>query len=187
MTIINIKYAYRLIALFLTAILAGALAGNAEAVLLKKKPYTIEENTVYKKELKAVVFPLQGKTDEEQTDGVAANEAIEILEKHAKSKEPFFLAVGLYRPHTPYVAPKKYFDMYPIENIKVPTVPEGYVDSLPEGAKLTVTAKKSNLNLKKEIARQAIQAYYASITFADAQIGRILKALKSTGLDENTS
>ena len=125
-------------------------------------------------------------TDEEQTDGIAATRAIEKLKQHASSGTPFFLAVGLYRPHTPYVAPKKYFEMYPIESIRVPKVPRGYLESLPPGARKTLLRKKDQVNLPEKLARQAIQAYYASITFADAQIGRILDALKKTGLDKNT-
>ena len=125
-------------------------------------------------------------TDEEQTDGIAATEAVALLKQHAKSGERFFLAVGLYRPHTPFVAPKKYFQMYPTAKIDVPQVPEGYLDTLPAAARSSVTRKKNQLNLSDELSRQAIQAYYASITFADAQVGRILAALEATGLDENT-
>ena len=125
-------------------------------------------------------------TDEEQTDGIAASIAIERLEKHSQARTPFFLAVGLYRPHTPYVAPRKYFQMYPTKAIRVPTVPKGYFDTLPKGARDTLLRKKDQVNLPDKLAREAIQAYYASITFADAQIGRILAALKRTGLDKNT-
>ena len=125
-------------------------------------------------------------TDEEQTDGIGASLAIDQLKSHARSRRPFFLAVGLFRPHTPYVAPKKYFDMYPLESIKVPRVPKGYLQTLPKGARATLLRKKDQVNLPEELGRQAIQAYYASISFADAQIGRILRALKETGLDENT-
>ncbi len=124
--------------------------------------------------------------DEEQTDGIAATEASELLEQYAQNDQPFFLAIGLYRPHTPYVAPKKYFELYPLESIEVPTIPAGYYESLPKPARLSITRKKDQLNLEQDLARQAIQAYYASISFADAQLGRILDALESNGLSQNT-
>lgn len=125
-------------------------------------------------------------TDEEQTDGIAATEAAKRLREHAARGDSFFLAVGLYRPHTPYVAPKKYFDLYPIDQIKVPEVPENYLDTLPKPAVRSLTRKKEQVNLDPKLAKQAIQAYYASITFADAQLGRILDALEETDLDEDT-
>ncbi len=125
-------------------------------------------------------------TDEEQTDGIAATEAITMLKKHADESSSFFMAVGLYRPHTPYVAPKKYFDLYPLDSIKVPEVPDGYLDTLPSLARKSITRRKSQLNLPDDLARKAIRSYYASITFADAQLGRILDALKETGLSDNT-
>jgi len=125
-------------------------------------------------------------TDEEQTDGIAATEATEMLERFAKNKTPFFLAVGLYRPHTPYVAPKRYFDMYPTGEITVPEVPQGYLETLPDPARRSITRKKDHMNLPNELARRVQQAYYASITFADAQVGRVLDALERTGLADNT-
>ncbi len=125
-------------------------------------------------------------SDEDHTDGISAGEAVKRLKQYGQSKQPFYLAVGLYRPHTPYVAPKKYFDLYPLDKISVPPVPEGYLDTLPKPAQQTLTRKRDQVNLKTELARQAIQAYYASITFADAQLGRILEALEEAGLKENT-
>ncbi|KAA5543258.1 sulfatase [Roseiconus nitratireducens] len=124
--------------------------------------------------------------DQEQTDGIAADHAIERLEHHAGTGEPFFLAVGLYRPHTPYVAPTKYFDLYPIDEINVPTVPDGYLETLPKPAAQSITRKKEQVNLDPALAKQAIQAYRASITFADAQLGRILDALQRLNLSDNT-
>ncbi len=125
-------------------------------------------------------------TDEEQTDGMAAIEAARLLRQYARDKKPFFLAVGLYRPHTPYVAPKKYFEMYPRDRITVPTVPDGYLETLPRPARQSIRRKRDQIDLADDLARKAIQAYYASITFADAQLGRILDALDETGLAKNT-
>jgi len=125
-------------------------------------------------------------TDAEQTDGIAATEAVRILEQYARNPRPFFLAVGLFRPHTPYVAPKKYFEMYPRNKIVVPMVPAGYPETLPRAARRTLTRKKDQVNLSDDLARRAIQAYYATITFADAQLGRILDTLDRTGLSKNT-
>lgn len=125
-------------------------------------------------------------TDGEQTDGIAAAETVARLKRFASTGENFFMAVGLYRPHTPYVAPKKYFDLYPIDEIKVPPVPDNYLETLPKPAAKSLTRKREQVDLDPKLARQAIQAYYASITFADAQLGVILSALKQTGLDDNT-
>lgn len=125
-------------------------------------------------------------TDGEQTDGIAATEAIKVLEEHASNETPFFLAVGLYRPHTPYVSPKGYFEKYTLDQISVPRVPEGYLSTIPKPAQLSITRKKDQLNLPEETARQAMQAYYASISFADAQVGRILSALDRLELADDT-
>ncbi|MCO6458185.1 MAG: sulfatase [Pirellulaceae bacterium] len=125
-------------------------------------------------------------TDQEQTDGIGAAAAIEVLEQHARNQQPFFLAVGFYRPHTPYVAPKNYFDLYPLDKIVVPRIPAGYRDTLPVPARDSITRKKDQVDLPDELARQAIQAYYASITFVDAQVGRVLEALERLKLDDRT-
>lgn len=125
-------------------------------------------------------------TDAEQTDGIAATEVDRLLKEHAANKKPFFMAVGFYRPHTPYVAPKAYFDMYPRDKIVVPKLPDGYLDTLPMPARVSITRKKEQVNLPDDVARKAIQAYYASITFVDAQVGRVLDSLKASGLADNT-
>ena len=130
--------------------------------------------------------------DEEQTDGIGANEAIEQLEKFSKNGNNFFLAVGMYRPHTPFVAPKKYFDMYNQSEMEIPYSGsnDSYLNTIPIPAQHSVRWKKDQikLNLKKnnKLAQEIKEAYYATTTFVDAQIGRILKKLKRTGLDKNT-
>lgn len=125
-------------------------------------------------------------TDEEQTDGMIADAAVAELQRYHREDRPFFLAVGLFRPHTPYVAPKKYFDMYPLDQIVVPEVPEGYDKTIPEPALKSIRRKKEQINLADDLAKQAIQAYYATISFADAQVGKVLEALETTGLAKDT-
>ena len=119
-------------------------------------------------------------TDEEQTDGKIATKAIELLEQHKAA--PFFLAVGFFRPHCPYIAPKKYFDLYPLDRIALPQGPANDLDDIPKPA-LTM---KANYGFDELDLRKATQAYYASISFMDAQLGRVLDALDRLGLAENT-
>ena len=119
-------------------------------------------------------------TDEEQTDGMVASETIKLLEEH--KDKPFFIAAGFYRPHCPYVAPKKYFDMYPLDQIKLPKTPAN-ASVPPRPAHHT---DPPNWELTEEDQKRAIQAYYATITFMDAQLGRILDALDRLKLADNT-
>jgi uncharacterized sulfatase len=121
--------------------------------------------------------------DEDHTDGKVATQAIALLEKH--KNEPFFLAVGFYKPHTPYIAPKKYFDLYPLENIQIPAIPSGWEKTVPAPA-LASTKPWPIVGITTEQARQGKQAYYAAISFVDAQIGRVVDALDRLGLSDNT-
>ena len=121
--------------------------------------------------------------DEEHTDGKVATEAIRLLERHKDG--PFFLAAGFYKPHTPYIAPKKYFDLYPMEGILLPPDPAGQVRGVPEAA-LASTTPWPYFGVKPDQARECKQAYYAAISFVDAQIGRLLEAMDRHKLWENT-
>ena len=130
--------------------------------------------------------------DNEQTDGIAATEAIEQLEYFSKTGKKFFLAVGMYRPHTPFVAPKKYFKLYNRDSIHIPYdgISKEYLETIPKTAAQSIRFKKNqnllNLRSNKKLAQEIKEAYYATTSFIDAQIGRILKKLKETGLDKNT-
>ncbi|MEO7648975.1 MAG: sulfatase [Bryobacteraceae bacterium] len=120
---------------------------------------------------------------EGEIDYHTATRAVELLEQ--KRDKPFFLAVGFARPHVPFIAPKKYFDLYDPKRIELP--PD--FASMPAG---TTPAFRPNFDLfirreaSPDQARQAIAAYYASISFMDAQLGRVLSALDRLGLRENT-
>lgn len=115
------------------------------------------------------------------TDQFVAESAIRLLEAH--KGEPFFLAVGFYRPHTPYVAPQSYFDRYPIERIHLPQNIEEDRADIPPPA---LANGKEYPGTDPELLRQAKQAYFASTTFMDDQVGRVLDALDRLGLAERT-
>jgi iduronate 2-sulfatase len=121
-------------------------------------------------------------SEEPQTDAIGAEEAIKLLE--AKKDGPFYLAVGFYRPHTPYVAPKKYFDLYPIENIKLATGPMLNAPGIPAAA--YGSHKKDQEQLTDPMRKEILQAYFASTTFMDDQVGAVLSALQRLGLAKNT-
>ncbi|MGX5819597.1 sulfatase [Chitinophaga lutea] len=129
----------------------------------------------------ALAFHIADGTDEEQTDGLIATEAIKVLEQ--KKNEQFFLAVGFFRPHTPYVAPRKYFEQYPLESIPLAPEPGNDLDDVPEAALFT---KPPNWGLPASQLREAKRAYYAAVSFMDAQVGRLLDAVDRLGLSDNT-
>lgn len=121
--------------------------------------------------------------DEEHTDGLSAAQAVKLLAQH--KEKPFFLATGFFRPHTPYVAPAKYFDLYPTSDVGLESVPENYSESVPPAALLSAKPEQQK-KLTDDLRREARQAYFASITFMDAQVGKLLDALDANGLTDDT-
>ena len=121
--------------------------------------------------------------DEEQTDGMIATEAIKLMEQ--KKGQPFFVAAGFFRPHTPFVAPKKYFDMYPLETLRLPYAPEDDHEDIPAAA-FAHNCPIPHYGLDEVTCLKAMQAYYACVSFIDAQVGRMLDALERLKLTDNT-
>lgn len=119
--------------------------------------------------------------DEITPDGEIALKAAKLLESRKDSEKPFFIAVGFRRPHTPYAAPRKYFDLYSPEQIQVPEIPNGYRKTLPPG----VTDLKPFVGGLEETKR-AIAAYYACISFVDNQVGLLLQTMDEQDLWDNT-
>jgi len=121
--------------------------------------------------------------DEDHTDGKVATEAIKLLEQN--KDKPFFLAVGFYKPHTPYIAPKKYFDLYSQDQITLPEIAPDFEENALVPA-ISSTKPWPYFGLTPEQAKEIKLSYYATISFVDAQIGRVLDALDKLGLRENT-
>ena len=120
--------------------------------------------------------------DLEHADGMAAEAAIAFLERN--QDRPFFLGCGFVRPHVPLVAPSKYFDLYDRDAMVAPTFPEGDLDDVPK----VIRDYKANsrYGVTPELHKGLLEAYYASVSYMDAQVGRILAALDELGLRENT-
>jgi len=121
--------------------------------------------------------------DEDHTDGKVALETIKLLEEH--KDKPFFIAAGFYKPHTPYVAPKKYFDLYPMDTIQLPKDPPDHLQNVPKPA-LASTTPWPYFGVTVDQARECKQAYYAAISFVDAQIGKLLDTMDRLKLWDNT-
>ncbi len=130
----------------------------------------------------AVCFHASTARDDEHTDGIGAAAIVKMMEEHRN--EPWFLGAGFYRPHTPWIAPKKYFDMIPFDKIQPPPFDAAEMHQAPEWAYFT---KPANWGMTVLQMREAIRAYYAAIMFMDAQVGKLLDALDRLGLTANTT
>lgn len=120
--------------------------------------------------------------------------AIKVLEKD--TEKPLFLACGLVRPHTPWNVPQKYFDLYEEGSIEIPEILDTDLEDIPEmGKRIAARNHKDNYGKSIEWTHQAIvdsglwktniRAYLASVTYADAQIGRLLEAWRNSKYSEN--
>lgn len=106
-----------------------------------------------------------------------------LQQKHDK---PFFLACGISRPHAPLIAPKEYFDMYPIDKIKMHELPEDDMKDIPDIAKTNFSSEFTQLVRQKDQLKNAVQAYLACMSFADACVGEVLKSLENSPYRDNT-
>ena len=138
-------------------------------------------------------------SDDEMLDGINAKWIITELKK--PQEKPFFLAYGLTKPHLVWSVPQKYFDMHPLGEIKLPPIKKGDLDDIPAFGKrlakevydpsgernfaVKPEGDHANVTANKQWSK-AVQAYLATISFADAQIGRVLDALDRSGHADNT-
>lgn len=125
-------------------------------------------------------------SDADQPDGEAAAEAVRLLERRAaaasSNDQPFFLALGLRKPHNPYYAPKKYFELFSLNDAKPNRGPTNDGAAVPP----MVLPPAANASLGEKEGREFVRAYWACNTFMDAQVGVVLEALERLKLGDNT-
>lgn len=136
-------------------------------------------------------FEVSPKNDDELPDGYTAAEAVKRLHELKKKGQPFFLAVGFLKPHLPFVAPKKYWDLYDPDRIPLPAI-----NHLPDGAPAFAGHENGELHsyanvpkgnpIPQDFAKKLRHGYYACVSYTDAQVGRLLAALEEEGLADNT-
>ena len=123
----------------------------------------------------------------DQPDAKSAAKAIEIINEKSANDTPFFLAVGLVRPHYPMVAPRKYFEMYPWQNIKPPLqVADDFADIPPMGIAKS-TSVNSGIGEYPDNQKRMWAGYYASVTFMDDQVGKIVSEIDRLGIRDSTA
>jgi arylsulfatase A-like enzyme len=129
--------------------------------------------------------------DDAYSDGAIAAAGTKLLEKLSKKQKPFFLALGFHRPHLPFVAPKKYWDMYDEKEININPF-QLHAENSPgyayhnwgELRNYSDIPPKGKLDPAKQ--KQLIHGYRASVSYVDAQVGKVISKLEELGLDENT-
>lgn len=116
-------------------------------------------------------------------DTKVADAAIAALQR--KHDRPFFIACGLFHPHMPWYVPKTYFDMYPLDGIDLPPMKDGDLEDVPEAGRKLISGTYDTA-LEHKQYKKGVQAYLATTTYADFQMGRVLDALAESPHRENT-
>ena len=129
--------------------------------------------------------------DSEYPDYQVCSDAIEDMQRMAKSEQPFFLACGFWRPHLPFVAPQKYWDLYPTDEVQLPDnmfFPRDLSTAFNYnwGEMRAYRGIPKQGPVSDEQARELIRGYHASVSFIDAQVGRLLDELETLGVADNT-
>ena len=166
--------------------------------LVAKKKASGKRMNLRKELNKAGVRPsieMEDVPDDAYADGAIAKKSIDLLEGFKEDKTPFFLTIGFRKPHLPFTAPKKYWDLYQRDEMPLATFQEHAVGS-PNYAYHNFGELKNYSDIKENLdengavivskQRELIHGYYASVSYVDAQIGKILDYLKLSGLDKNT-
>ncbi len=117
------------------------------------------------------------------SDGMTSAKAVKLIQQH--KNEPFWLGVGFVRPHVPFVAPRPYYRPFkPYETMRLPEKVAGDWDDIPKAGINYKTSENMKMDLRRQ--QKAMGGYYASVAFMDAQVGKVMAALKKSGLEDNT-
>ncbi|MEL7120966.1 MAG: sulfatase [Bacteroidota bacterium] len=141
---------------------------------------------------RGLAFEITEVADNEYFDGQMTDMAIAQLDQYKDSEEPFFMAVGYKKPHLPFCAPKKYWDLYEGEELKkadnqyMPKDISQYFEYNFGELRNYSNIPKGNTPLSDSLEMKLKHGYYACVSYTDAQIGRLMAQLKETGLDQNT-
>lgn len=123
--------------------------------------------------------------DDDLNDAKIVNYGVEQLKR--RHDRPFFLSIGLHKPHMPWNVPRKYYDMHPLETIQLPPTTENdLADVPPAGQKMALRSGDHAQILKSGRWKEAIQGYLAAVSYSDAMIGRLLDALEKSPYRDNT-
>lgn len=132
-----------------------------------------------------IQFSPLANSDDEMPDYKVVSYGLEKLNQ--KSEQPFFLAIGLVKPHMPFSVPKKWFDLFPLESIQLPPHREDDLDDVPPaGVKMAGPQGDHAKIVASGRWKEAVQAYLATIAFCDSQVGRLLDGLEKSPHRDNT-
>ncbi len=135
--------------------------------------------------VEGIKFAVLDCKDEDLDDYQIATYGIEQLGR--KHDKPFFLTVGLHKPHMPWNVPKKWFDLFPLQSIKLPPHLEKDLDDVPPaGVRMAHPHTDHEPMVKSGRWKEAVQAYLASIAYTDMNVGRLLDALEKSAYKNNT-
>lgn len=121
----------------------------------------------------------------DQADDRAAVQAIETI--HENRDRPFFLGLGFLRPHVPHVAPARFFDLYPLSKIQAVINPPNDHAHIPLASEMAINTRANDMGMNENDRREAIRGYYASVSYMDWQVGRVLDALEKSGMADRTA
>lgn len=151
-----------------------------------KRPKVQNKGAYSKSDYNGVNWSILKGGDDAVADYFTVNYCIDELKKDHAEK-PFFLACGIFRPHMPWSVPKKYFDMHSLEDIKLPPYREDDLNDIPQLGVKTAKPAGDHKSIRDGNAwKEAIQAYLASITYADTQLGRLLDVFENSPHRANT-